>query len=117
MILNTSVTNSHLCVSIIDARSLNMLNKIVEYVLLNIYQHLSFHCIFIFAMMCLLSVLTVPQLLIRSINAEIAEATFKDMLDTILGAGALLHLLHPVSAGYHRKKNCVDFLFGTLLSL
>lgn len=45
-------------------------------------------------------VLTVPQLLIGSVNAEITEAAFKDVLDTILGAGALLHLLRPVSAGH-----------------
>lgn len=45
-------------------------------------------------------VLTVPQLLIGSVNAEITEAAFKDVLDTILGAGALLHLLRPVSVGH-----------------
>lgn len=45
-------------------------------------------------------VLTVPQLLIGSVNAEITEAAFKDVLDTILGAGALLHLLCPVSVGH-----------------
>lgn len=44
-------------------------------------------------------VLTVPQLLIRSVHAEITEATFEDMLDTILSASARVHPLHPVPAG------------------
>lgn len=45
-------------------------------------------------------VLTVPQLLVGSVNTEIAEAAFEDVLDTILGARALLHLMRPVPAGH-----------------
>lgn len=48
-------------------------------------------------------VLTIPQLFIRSVSSEIIEATFKDMLDTILCAGTLLHLLHPLSVVLPQK--------------
>lgn len=45
--------------------------------------------------------LTVPELFVRSVETEVTEATLEDVLDPILCARALLHLLHPPLQRHH----------------
>lgn len=45
--------------------------------------------------------LTVPELFVRSVQAQAAEATLEDMLDTILSARALLHPRHHLLQRHH----------------
>lgn len=51
---------------------------------------------------------TIPETFVRGVLTKITEATFKGMLDTILGARALLHILHLFSTQLSQhplKKN------------
>lgn len=45
--------------------------------------------------------LTIPELFVRSVKTEAAEAALEYMLDTVLGARALLHILHPLLQRHH----------------
>lgn len=49
--------------------------------------------------------LTVPELLVRSVDTQVTEATLEDMLDTILCTRALLHLLRPRLQWHHNIRN------------
>lgn len=48
--------------------------------------------------------LTVPKLLVRCVEPQGTEASLEDMLDTILGAWALLHLLQMHHKQYTEDK-------------
>lgn len=54
--------------------------------------------------------LTVPELFVRSVDTKVTEATLEDVLDTILRARAVLHLLHPLLQRHHNihRRNTED---------
>lgn len=48
---------------------------------------------------------TVPQLFVRSVETQVTQAALKDMLNAVLSARALLHLLHWHHSIHRQKKN------------